>query len=616
MRRILLCGLAWIVGFGQQIEKTLPYGPVVIPLVFESQELDPDLEYYLRVEYLASPQGEVLATEIAEKVWWFDGVSVLFLGSSGADLPAEISNRGQAWIRLYDGDERIGQYGIHPRKDRVRIQPTQKDMAIELGMRLSSINATYLAQVANYLVGNLSNLDIIGSSFLVDGVGMVIDSSGKWVGDPTGLEGPQGEVGPQGPAGNNGAPGAIGPSGPQGPQGDPGIAFVDGFPFNTFLGFQSGLLCTTGHSNVSTGFKSGYSNTEGYSNVFSGIFSGYSNTKGGDNVFTGSNSGYYNTTGNNNVFTGSSSGLFNTTGYFNVFTGASSGYSNTTGEGNVFTGFESGLSNTTGHHNVFTGIDSGLSNTTGYQNVFTGRGSGYSNTEGLSNVFTGGYSGFYNTTGWNNVAVGDNSGPSTGDLWNTISIGYFAQATSSNSVHIGNTSITSIRGQVSFTTYSDGRFKTHIQEDVAGLTFINRLKPVSYQVNLIGLNDFQKANARRARNEAGIEETPESYKSKEEIVNSEVIHAGFIAQDVQELVEELGIPFSGVDVPENEYGTYGIRYAEFVVPLVKAVQELSAKESRLTDENQQLKMKVSQIEKENRQLKSDIAKIKKALGIE
>ena len=34
--------------------------------------------------------------------------------------------------------------------------------------------------------------------------------------------------------------------------------------------------------------------------------------------------------------------------------------------------------------------------------------------------------------------------------------------------------------------------------------------------------------------------------------------------------------FSEVDAPNNENDFYGLRYAEFVVPLVKAVQELSA----------------------------------------
>jgi hypothetical protein len=35
--------------------------------------------------------------------------------------------------------------------------------------------------------------------------------------------------------------------------------------------------------------------------------------------------------------------------------------------------------------------------------------------------------------------------------------------------------------------------------------------------------------------------------------------------------------FSGVEAPQNDKDHYSIRYAEFVVPLVKAVQELTAK---------------------------------------
>ncbi len=39
--------------------------------------------------------------------------------------------------------------------------------------------------------------------------------------------------------------------------------------------------------------------------------------------------------------------------------------------------------------------------------------------------------------------------------------------------------------------------------------------------------------------------------------------------------KNIGFNFSGVDAPKNENDLYGLRYAEFVVPLVKAVQELS-----------------------------------------
>jgi hypothetical protein len=59
-----------------------------------------------------------------------------------------------------------------------------------------------------------------------------------------------------------------------------------------------------------------------------------------------------------------------------------------------------------------------------------------------------------------------------------------------------------------------------------------------------------------------------------------VIQTYFIAQDVEKIAQSIGYDFSGVDV--DEIGIYGLRYAEFVVPLVKAVQELSAQVNELT----------------------------------
>jgi len=52
-----------------------------------------------------------------------------------------------------------------------------------------------------------------------------------------------------------------------------------------------------------------------------------------------------------------------------------------------------------------------------------------------------------------------------------------------------------------------------------------------------------------------------------------IVQSGFIAQEVEQAANEIGYDFSGIDLPKNENDHYGIRYAEFVVPLVKAVQE-------------------------------------------
>jgi hypothetical protein len=56
----------------------------------------------------------------------------------------------------------------------------------------------------------------------------------------------------------------------------------------------------------------------------------------------------------------------------------------------------------------------------------------------------------------------------------------------------------------------------------------------------------------------------------------------FIAQDVEAAAESLGYEFSGIDAPHDPDGLYALLYAEFVVPLVQAVQELSEENALFT----------------------------------
>jgi hypothetical protein len=50
-------------------------------------------------------------------------------------------------------------------------------------------------------------------------------------------------------------------------------------------------------------------------------------------------------------------------------------------------------------------------------------------------------------------------------------------------------------------------------------------------------------------------------------------YTGLIAQDVEETLNQLGLSFSGLEKPANQDSYYSLRYADFIVPLVKAVQE-------------------------------------------
>jgi hypothetical protein len=71
-------------------------------------------------------------------------------------------------------------------------------------------------------------------------------------------------------------------------------------------------------------------------------------------------------------------------------------------------------------------------------------------------------------------------------------------------------------------------------------------------------------------------------------------HTGFVAQEVEEAANQLNYDFGGVDKPKNDKDFYGLRYAEFVVPLVKAVQELNQKTE---EENKKLKEELAELRK-------------------
>jgi|GEM_PF-2922864 len=86
----------------------------------------------------------------------------------------------------------------------------------------SRISAMPFAFVAENAVG-----DITPSSISIDGV-TVIDESGKWVGDPTGLQGPQGIQGLKGDKGDTGDQGIQGLKGDKGDTGSQGIQGLKG----------------------------------------------------------------------------------------------------------------------------------------------------------------------------------------------------------------------------------------------------------------------------------------------------------------------------------------------------------------------------------------------------
>lgn len=403
---------------------------------------------------------------------------------------------------------------------------------------------------------------------------------------------------------------------------------------NIFIGSGAGQNETTGSSNIYIGTDAGKNSSAALYNIFVGSSTGLNNTSGISNSFVGYAAGYYNTDGYRNSAFGHNALLRNVNGYYNsvfgadaaknskgnsncvfgyragegtssfpyasyeknVIMGAYSGMQLTTGSNNCFYGYYSGYDattanyssafgayalekNTTGTHNTAFGYEALDENTTGQQNVAIGNQTlstssnissntavGYASLascNGSGNTAVGNFALRYlQTSGDNNTSLGAYAGGTTwiSAISNSTAIGRSAVLTASNQVRIGNTSVTSIGGQVGWSTLSDKRFKTNIRQDVVGLDFILKLKPVTYNIDADKFDRF-----------LGIPDSLRLHNANME--KATIKYTGFIAQEVERAAIESNYDFSGIDKPKNENDHYSLRYSEFVVPLVKSIQE-------------------------------------------
>lgn len=346
---------------------------------------------------------------------------------------------------------------------------------------------------------------------------------------------------------------------------------------NTAFGSESLFSNTTGYLNTAVGSNSLRATTSGYENTAIGTYSLRLNTTGYGNTATGKAALENHTTGNFNVAAGHSALLYNSSGSYNTALGTDAMRNSTTTSWNVAIGYKS-LYNNRGHYNTATGYQALYSNDDGHYNTANGYLALYSNTTGDYNIAVGyralyaNTTGIYNagvgrgaldriTTGHYNSALGLYAGPTDGTVSNTTALGYAAVPTASNQVRIGNSAVGSIGGQVSWSTLSDGRFKRDIKEDVSGLEFIKKLRPVSYSIDREAVDKFLRI--------------PDSLRIQPQQRMAPKRQTGFVAQEVEAIVKKTGYVFHGVEAPQSESDHYSIRYAEFVVPLVKAVQELT-----------------------------------------
>jgi len=161
-------------------------------------------------------------------------------------------------------------------------------------------------------------------------------------------------------------------------------------------------------------------------------------------------------TGGSNTAIGRSALQNNTTGGDNTAIGRSALQNNTTGSSNTAIGLNALLTNTTGSLNTAIGLNALRRNTTGGDNTAIGRSALDNNTTGGSNTAIGQAAGSLisdgsnNTTTNNSIFIGYDTRALADNQTNQIVIGYQAIGLGSNSVVLGNTSITrtQLRGQV------------------------------------------------------------------------------------------------------------------------------------------------------------------------
>jgi hypothetical protein len=302
--------------------------------------------------------------------------------------------------------------------------------------------------------------------------------------------------------------------------------------FNTAVGYHSMKLIFQGSGNTAVGSQSLYSVYSGSYNTAMGLLALNKNT------------------GSQNTALGSQSMQFNTTGTLNVAIGNQALQENISGQRNTAIGVAS-LVKSTGDHNTAAGYYSLYQNTSGTQN------SGFG-TEALGSL----------TTGNQNTAIGYQAGLSLVSGSNNIIIGYRAEpslSTTSNQITLGNSSITSLRAQVtSITSLSDRRDKTDIIPIAEGLDFIKQLKPVTFTWDT------------RDKAKVGIKS------------------AGFIAQDLLTLQKASAIGDNLDLVSENNPEKLEARYANLLPVIVKAMQEQQAIVEQLKLEIEALKKLVKE----------------------
>ena len=290
-------------------------------------------------------------------------------------------------------------------------------------------------------------------------------------------------------------------------------------------------------------------------NTVIGAFSLANNTSGTENVGIGYASLASNTTGRNNLSLGSFALNQNRTGVECMAIGAYALYAQTSGTANVAVGNGSLGANTVGNYNTAIGPGALIASTTTSLNV----GIGY---------FAGRYlaDGSANQTPSTSIFIGYDTRSAAAGQSNQIVIGNQAVGQGSNTIMLGNSSVTGLFCyDNTISAPSDRRDKTNIQDLSAGLDFVKKLRPVAFDWNM---RDGEK---------------------------KDIPDVGFIAQELESAQkDEPQSKYMNLATYNKDTDQYFAQSANLIPVLVKAIQEQQA----LID---QLQQQVRELMQQNQQ---------------
>ena len=231
---------------------------------------------------------------------------------------------------------------------------------------------------------------------------------------------------------------------------------------------------------------------------------------------------------------------------------------------NVAIGFKALYACSDGDENIGIGAYAGDEITTGGQNICIGYGAGHQMVGANYNVLLGYLAGDTLTSGEENTILGHACDTASDDNTNNVIIGNNLTATDkNNAVFIGNNTNhieNDFNADATWNYSSDERQKRDIKDDTLGLDFINDLRPVTYK--------------HKSPSEFPKEWSAYDADDKEPMGGDKTIH-GLIAQEVKQALDNQGVDtFGGWSVGDD--GRQRISAEKMVMPLIKAVQELSA----------------------------------------